>query len=87
LRRRPFRSQPIGDGTACFCPGSGETHVLDAFPAELLNHVPEAGTISIDELAAIVAAMVGEPVEEWCAKVRSVARELIALDLLEACHH
>lgn len=67
-----------------FDPGTGETHLLNEFPAEILRQLDQ-GVDSVARLAAVLAAACGvENDAPWAARVESTVVTLWRLSLIES---
>lgn len=77
--------EDIDEFLACYSLVTGRTHILDAFPCEiirLLSHLPQTSL----EVAEGFVSRVGEgTAAEWAPKIDPVLRELRDLRLVEAC--
>jgi len=73
----------LPDGLACFCPSTGETHILDAFPAALFELTSPARPISRDELVACISREMGESEGALVGKVAEVLEQLAALGMIQ----
>lgn len=74
--------EEVDDFLCCYCLTTGRTHILDAFPAELVRLLAQAPRSAV-ELADAIAAQVGEEdASEWLASVDPVLRELQGLQLV-----
>ena len=75
--------EEVDDFLCCYCVATGRTHILDAFPAELLRQLSEEALTS-QELADAVALQVGDDdASEWLASVDPILSELEGLHLVE----
>jgi len=75
--------EEIDDFLCCYGVRTGRTHILDAFPAEVLRLLARA-SMTDEELAAAIAAQVGDDdSSEWLDSLVPVLRELAGLDLVE----
>lgn len=72
------------DSAAAFCISSGETHIVDAFPAELLKLMPPGAPIDAAALTAAFAATMGDPAEAWSAEVEAVLCRLEQMGIVAA---
>lgn len=74
--------EEVDDFLCCYCVVTGRTHILDAFPAELLRLL-SVGRLTAHELADAVAHQVGEDdASEWLASVDPILVELESLQLV-----
>jgi PqqD family protein of HPr-rel-A system len=72
----------LGETTAVFSAATGETHLLNELPAEVLRELGCADHPS-DELAEILAGRCElESNEEWRAKIGGIVASLQALELV-----
>lgn len=65
--------------SAVYCARSGETHVFDAFPTEILRQLPAGEAVSETSVVAALAALMGEP-EALCRD--RVTETLLALNAM-----
>jgi len=76
--------ESLGDGLAIFFRVSGETHILDAFPAHLFELLRSAdASVPEEHLVERVAAMLGDTVAEWRQPVHESLTEMALLSLVE----
>ena len=74
--------EPLSDGYVCFNSHSGETHVFNAFPGQILAMLMQR-ECSLFELSEIMAQMCGEPgSHEWQSKVERVLADLEHVELI-----
>lgn len=74
--------EEVDDFLCCYCLATGRTHILDAFPAELVRLLAQAPRTAV-ELAGAIAAQVGEEdASQWLASVDPVLHELQGLQLV-----
>jgi hypothetical protein len=66
-----------------YCPAFGETHVVNAFPAQVLKYVPSGEPITPLAIAQQLALFLGEAAEDWEAPVRAVLEQLAELGIVE----
>jgi len=69
----------------CFCRASGETHLLDAFPAAVLEQVPAECGVPLREVAAALGEAMGEDAGAVSERVEAVLTELSLLGLVNRC--
>lgn len=65
-----------------YCDGSGDTHLLGAFAAEILRRIEDA-PVSAAELAGEAVASTGEPEIQVRSAVAEALREFHRLGLIE----
>ncbi len=77
--------EEFGDNTLCYNKHSAETHLLNAFPAELLKLIiTKPGTT--EELAKKLAESLGTDYDEkWLQSVARVLKDLQQIHLIETC--
>ena len=68
-----------------YCSDFGETHVVNAFPAQVLKYVPSAEPITPLAIAAQLALFLGEVPESWEAPVLAVLEQLAEIGIVERC--
>ncbi len=74
--------EEVDDILCCYCVASGRTHILDAFPAEILRLLARDPMTEL-ELAGAIAAQVGDDdAREWLDSVPPVLAELQDLQLV-----
>ena len=79
-----FTLEALGDRFLCYHHLTAETHLLNAFPGELLGLVTNSG-YTTDEIAAIMAPLCDvEDNDAWKTNVSKVLCNLAALDLVTA---
>jgi len=66
----------------CYCGSTGETHILDAFPTEIMNMLASGPKTSAQLDRDLVTAM-GEEPGGWVDSVTSVLEELSRLGLVD----
>ena len=76
--------EEIDDFLACYSVVTGKTHILDAFPAEIVKQL-SALTQTSAAISAEFAARMGEDPGDWLPKIESVLVELLELHLVERC--
>lgn len=54
----------LGDFLACFASLSGETHILNAYPAEAVRYVMESGSVSVMDLFAYFEELLESPLDD-----------------------
>ncbi len=74
--------EDIDEFLCCYCLTTGRTHILDAFPAELVRLLARAPRTE-QEMADAIAGQVGEEdSSEWLDSVVPVLHELQGLQLV-----
>ena len=73
--------EPLGDYVAVFSPADGETHVLDAFPAEVLALISEQ-SLSPAQIEATMASRFGGDTAEWRTPLETSLHHLRDLGLV-----
>ena len=74
--------ETLSDGYVCFNSHSGETHVFNAFPGQILAILMQR-ECSLFQLSEIIAQMCGEPgSQEWQAKVERVLADLEHVEVI-----
>ena len=66
-----------------YCRDFGETHVVNAFPAQVLKYVPSAEPITPLAIAEQLALFLGEAPESWAGPVRAVLEQLAEIGIVE----
>ncbi|MBM70805.1 MAG: hypothetical protein CME43_15150 [Haliea sp.] len=77
----------VGDCCAVYSGATGDTHLLDALPVEVLRFVIDSAPCSVVEIAALIADVVDEPADAWVVQVSEVLQRLRALQLVEHVPH
>ena len=77
----------VGDCYAVYSGATGDTHLLDALPVEVLKFLVDAAPCSGSEIAALIADVMDEPADAWVAQVSEVLERLRALQLVEHLAH
>ncbi|MEH6571502.1 MAG: HPr-rel-A system PqqD family peptide chaperone [Halioglobus sp.] len=67
---------------ACYSSLTGQTHILDTFPAEILRSLAD-GPRTASEIKHSLAELIDEEVD-WFDKINEVLAELHSLQLLDA---
>ncbi|MHA7816368.1 MAG: HPr-rel-A system PqqD family peptide chaperone [Pseudohaliea sp.] len=62
---------------------TGQTHVLDAFPAHVAALVASGSGTSLTDLVEAVMASLGESGDHWKGRTEQVLRQLADLGILE----
>ena len=76
-------TQPIGTGLACYACASGETHILDAFPAEVFRQLPERSPgLPVEVVAESIAREFDEATDAWRGRVESALEQMARLALV-----
>jgi PqqD family protein of HPr-rel-A system len=76
-------TQPVGAGLACYSCPSGETHILDAFPAEIFRQLPERSPgVSAEAVAESIAGEFDEATAAWRGRVESALEQMARLALV-----
>jgi hypothetical protein len=68
-----------------FCSFSGETHVVDAFPAEVLKYVASEQPVTPLAVAEQLARFLEEAPASWESPVRAVLEQLAEVGIVERC--
>ena len=77
--------EDIDEFLACYSLVTGRTHILDAFPGEVVKLLSQEPKTSLD-ISEEFTLRVGEGnVAEWAPKIEAVLVELRELQLIEAC--
>ena len=75
--------EEFDEAVMCFSPLSGETHLLNHFPAELLHFLSEKPA-SLDRIAEYLAEQCDVEVDDdWRIKILRLLEELSRLSLVE----
>ena len=74
--------EDLDDYLACYVSATGETHILDAFPAEIVRLVASAAR-SREQIIEHLAAFLGESPGEWILKIDGILTELRQLQLVD----
>lgn len=72
------------DSAALYCIASGETHIVDAFPAEILKLMIPGSSVDLAALSTAFAASVGDAAELWSDDVEAVLRRLEQMGIIAA---
>lgn len=72
----------LGGSAVCFCRATGETHLLNAIPAEVLHFLAQ-GAQARSAIVAHIAAIADVPVSEIDPQVTAALGSLQHLQLLE----
>ncbi|HAN29632.1 MAG TPA: hypothetical protein DCP75_18280 [Haliea salexigens] len=75
--------EEVGDCVAVYSSATGETHLLDALPAEVLSCLSSGACLTHLELAVAVAEVADEPWENWQPQVCNVLERLASMQLVE----
>jgi PqqD family protein of HPr-rel-A system len=67
---------------ACYVVVTGETHILDAFPAEILRLLASAPQSRV-QISEHLATQLGENSGSWVAKIDDTLTELQRLQLVD----
>ena len=67
---------------ACYSFSTGQTHILDAFPAEVLSLLA-CGPKSSAQIGADLAKQMGDESDAWFTEVDAVLRELQFIRLVD----
>ncbi|RLQ20746.1 hypothetical protein DWB85_15955 [Seongchinamella sediminis] len=65
----------------CYCAATGQTHILDAFPAEILRSLM-GGSLSLEEIKQHLSELLEEEID-WTDKVCEVLSGLQKLQLVD----
>ena len=76
----------VDEFLACYSFSTGETHILDAFPAEIVSYLL-SGAKTSSEIKSHLAACMADDGEGWFDVVDRLLTELRDLQLLEAGLH
>lgn len=68
---------------AIFNARSGDTHVLDAFPAEIFSLLTKDGRATLEDLAKHVGQLLDENPEAWQEAVSDVLEQLAEMEIVE----
>ena len=82
-----FISEQVGDCIAVYSNATGETHLLDALPAEVLLSLSSGACLTPSEIARAVAKVADEPWESWLPQVCKVLERLASMQLVEHSAH
>lgn len=74
--------EEVDDFLCCYCRATGRTHLLDAFPREILQLLSDSPR-SEEQLGRSIAEQVGEEAGPWVERVGDVLDELRTLRLVE----
>ena len=74
--------EEVDDFLCCYCVVTGRTHILDAFPAELVRLLSDRAHTA-QELAEAIASQVGEhDTADWLSRIEPLLVDLEGLGLL-----
>ena len=76
--------ETLGDSAAVFCHGTGETHIFDAFPALVLQHLAPDQSLSSEDIAVVIATMLEEEPTDWEPRVREILQAFERMQLVES---
>ena len=74
--------EEIDDFLACYSKLTGDTHIFDAFPAEIVKMLVSAPASS-DQIRTHLAQHMGEKTGDWVDAIDDILRQLEHLQLVE----
>ena len=74
--------EEIDDFLACYSMLTGDTHIFDAFPAEIVKMLASAPA-SAEKIRLHLAQQMGEETGDWVAAIDDTLRQLEHLQLVE----
>jgi PqqD family protein of HPr-rel-A system len=75
--------EDLDDFLACYVAATGETHMLDAFPAEILRRLASTPS-SREQIIRHLATLLGEQSGDWIPKIDGILAELKQLQLIDS---
>lgn len=78
-----FVVEDLGDCAGVFCVRTGNTHIIDQFPREILLCLSSEAPRSTSAISQAIAQLLGDSEDDWIPRVHEVLQRLEVMRLVE----